>query len=117
MALSNEVTEEVVHHCLKCHGRIGEAKEHNKRFEKTTVGTKGGFLFITILDVYVIVTPMDIQLGKNLGVPKFIDKFGDERKRVSIFDGYEVQFLIILDMTEMTIFLFYEEERGSYGRL
>ncbi|KAF8229507.1 hypothetical protein L208DRAFT_1286278, partial [Tricholoma matsutake] len=76
-AFEDEVVEDVVHHGLK--GDRAIAKEHDEWFKKTMVGTKGCLPLISLLYPHVIVTPMDIELGKVLGSMELVHKFGDER--------------------------------------
>jgi len=56
----------------------------------TTVGTEGCFSFISGLDAYIIETPADIQFSEVSGSAELRDKFGDERKKISVLDSYGV---------------------------
>jgi len=56
-------------------GTIGYSKEHHKRFEKTMVGAKGHFPFISGLDVYIIETPADVKFCEVLGSAELEDEF------------------------------------------
>ena len=58
--LSYESSEDVLHHSLEGGRTIGHSKEHHKRFEEAAIGTKGRFLFISRLDVYIIETLVDV---------------------------------------------------------
>jgi len=89
--------EDVVHHGLESSGTIGHSKKHYKRFEQATVGTESCFPFISRLDAYIIEAPTDVKFCEVLGSAELRDEFGDERERVSVFDGYGVQRTIVLD--------------------
>jgi len=53
--------------------------------------------FISGLDAYIIEAPTDVEFCEVLGFTELRDKFGDERERVSVFDGYGIQRTIVLD--------------------
>jgi len=61
------------------------------------VGTESRLPFISGLDAYIIEAPMDVEFCEVLGSTELRDEFGDERERVSVFDGYGVQCAIVLD--------------------
>ena len=42
---------------------------------------------MSILDVDIVVSPLDVKLGEVFHVLEFIDKVRDKRRRVSISDG------------------------------
>ena len=58
----------MVHHCLKCTGRVGQIKEHNEGFEQPVFCLEGSFFLITVLDSNVIVPPTDIKFCEDVGV-------------------------------------------------
>ena len=78
-------------------GAVGHSEKHYEGFEKATVGMEGRFPFISGLDAYIIETPADIQFCEVLGSVELRDEFGDERKRISVLDGYNVQCTVVLD--------------------
>jgi len=82
---------------LESSGTIGHSKKHYERFEQATVGIESRLSFISGLDAYIIEAPMDIGFCEVLGSVELRDEFGDERERVSVFDGYSVQRTIVLD--------------------
>src|SRR6266702_6721436 len=62
------ITVDKVPHRLECCGGIGESEIHDCGFEKTVSGFKCGLLFITFTDLYVIVSPPDIEFGIYVGI-------------------------------------------------
>jgi len=98
-------------------GTVGHSEEHHKRLEETAVGVEGCLPFISRLDTHIIETPSDIKFCEVSGSVELGDEFGDERKRVPVLDSYGIQYAIVLDQPERTIFLFNEEHRGCYGGL
>ena len=81
-------------------GAVGYSKEYHEGFEEAAIGAEGRLPFISRLDVYIIEAPMDIEFCEVLGSAELRDEFRDERERVSIFDSYGVQRIIVLDQSE-----------------
>jgi len=98
-------------------GTVGYSKEHHERFKEAAVGMEGCFPFISGLDAYIIETPVDIQFCEVPGSVELGDEFRDEGEGVPVLDGYSVQFMIVLDQPERTIFFLNEEHRGCYRGL
>jgi len=69
---------------------VGHSKKHYKGFEEAMVGAEGCFPFISGLDTYIIETPVDVQFCEVSGSTKLRDEFRDERKQISVLDGYGV---------------------------
>ena len=99
IALINEVLKDVVHHCLESSRTVGEAEEHDKGFEEASICSKGSFPLITLLDLYVVISPAYIQLREvsGLRVRDLVDNIWYEGERVGILHRYHIKFLIILD--------------------
>jgi len=89
--------EDVVHHGLESSGTIGHSEKHYKRFKQATVGMESRLPFISRLDAYIIEAPTDVEFCEVLSSVELGDEFGDERERVSVFDGHGVQCAIVLD--------------------
>ena len=58
IAFINEVFDDVIHHGLEGGQIIGEAKEHDQRFEEALIRSEGSFPLISLLDLYIVVSPM-----------------------------------------------------------
>jgi len=63
----------------------------------TTVGVEGRLPFVSGLDAYIIETPADVQFCEIPGSAELGDKLEDEGKRVSVLDGYSIQYMVVLD--------------------
>jgi hypothetical protein len=59
----------------------------------------------------------EIKAGEELGVAALVDQFGDERKRVSIFDCNLVESSVVDAQSERAVPLFSEEDWGGSRRL
>jgi len=62
-----EVLEDVVHHGLESGRTISHAKEHYQGFEQASIGLEGCFPLISGLNVDVVETPTNVQLGEVSG--------------------------------------------------
>ena len=105
-------SENIIHHSLEGSRAVGHSEEHYKRFEETPVGVESCLPLIPRLDAYIIEAPTDVEFCEVLGSAELRDEFRDEGERVSIFDSYGVQRVIVLDQLEQTIFLLNEEHWG-----
>ena len=76
-AFCDHIPEGVVHESLESGGGVGEAEEHDGRFEEAFVGDEGGFPLVSVFDADVIVAPSDVEFGENLCIPEFIDEIRD----------------------------------------
>jgi len=94
---SYDGSEDVIHYSLESSGTIGHSKEHYEQFEEAAVGVESRLPFISRLDAYIIEALTDVEFCEVLGSTELRDKFGDERERVLVLDGYGVQHVIVLD--------------------
>ena len=63
-ALGDQILEYLVHHGLESGWAVGETKEHDQGFKKSSVCAECGIPLITFLDADIVVSPPDIQLGE-----------------------------------------------------
>src|SRR5882672_4029909 len=56
----NELSEDVIHHCLECRRAVSETKEHDKGFKQALVHLKGCLPLVSILDSHIFVSPADV---------------------------------------------------------
>jgi len=68
-SFSDHVSEGVIHKSLEGGGGVGEAKEHDGRFEEAFVGDEGGFPLMPVFNTDVVVAPPNIELGEDFGIP------------------------------------------------
>jgi len=114
---SYEGSEDIIYHSLEGSRTVGHSKEYYERFEEATIGAKGCLPFISGLDAHIVETPLDVKFCEVLGSAELGDEFRDEGDRVFILDSYGIQYVIVLDQSERTIFLLNEEHRGCYRGL
>ena len=86
MSLVDQVLQDVVHHGLEGGGGVGKAEEHDRWFEEPSVGTEGSLPLVSFLYSYVIVSPPNIQLGKDPGPLQLVDELLYQRQGVAILD-------------------------------
>ena len=73
----DHISEGVVHESLKGGRGVSETKEHDGGFKEAFVGDKCSFPLVSVFDVDVIVAPLDIKFGEDLGVPELVDEVRD----------------------------------------
>ncbi|KAG5333671.1 hypothetical protein C0989_005038 [Termitomyces sp. Mn162] len=112
-ALCYEVLEDVIHHGLNGGGAIGESKEHHKQLKQSSVGSKGGLLLVSFLDVHIVVTLLDIQFSEVLCTPEVVDELGNEGEGVMVLHCYGIENPVVLDQSEQAILLLDEEDHES----
>ena len=78
--LSYDRAKDVVHHCLEGGWGVSEAKEHDSWFIEAVACFEGGFVFVALLDVDIVIPPMDVQFSINVSALQVCDKVRDEGK-------------------------------------
>ena len=94
--LSYDGAEYMVHHCLEGSWGICKAKEHDRGFVQSIACFKGGFVFVSFLNAYVVISPSDVQLGIDVCPSQVGDEVGDEWKRILVADRDVVDPSIVL---------------------
>ena len=97
-------------------GGIREAEKHDHWFEEATIRLECGFPLVTVAHSNIIVPPPDIQLRKErrpaaVHSRESIHEFPDEREWGGIANGEGVQSAVVLNQSEIAVFLFNKEER------
>ena len=111
-SLSDHVSEQVIHESLEYCGGVAEAKEHDSGLKKSFVGDEGYLPLVTIFDLDVVVSPMNIEFSKVTSIFQLVHKVGDERERIGITGGVFVEVSIVLAGAEFSILFLDKEERG-----
>ena len=73
-SFSNHIPEGVGHESLESGGVIGHAKEHNCGLIESPVGNEGGFPLVSVLDSDIVISPLHIKLGEDLGIFEFVNE-------------------------------------------
>ena len=107
----NHIAKGAVHELLKGGRGISKAKEHYSWFKESLMGDKSGFPLVSILDTDIVISPMDVELGKNLHPLEFINEVRDEWERICITDCVFINIAVVLTGVEATVLLFNKEER------
>ena len=113
-SLGNHISEGVIHELLECSRGVVKTKEHDRRFKEPLVGDESHLPLVSILNVNIVVSPLNIKLGEVPGIFEFVDKVGDEGEGVHVVDGMLIQIVVILAGAEFPV-LFDKEERGGLG--
>jgi hypothetical protein len=62
--LIDEFLKQHIHYGLECGGAIAQPKEHGKWLKQPVVCSKCCLPLISLLDAYIVVTPLNIDLGE-----------------------------------------------------
>jgi len=116
-SFSKVIHEDMVHKYLNGRQKIALAKEHQCWFIKSIGSSESGLPLIGLLDPIIVVPPVDVQLGEALIMLQHIDKDGDARKGISVFEGMGVDITMVLAGPEYTILLRNKEEGQSLWEL
>ena len=117
LSLNDHVSEGVVHKLLEYGGGVAETEEHDSGFEKSLVDDEGSLPLVAVLDLNIVVLPVNIELGKVVNIFQLVHKVGDEREEVGIMGGMFIEVVIVLARVEFAILLFDEEEGGGLRRV
>ena len=112
-SFGNHVAEGVIHEALEGSGGVGEPEEHYSGFKKSFMGDEGCFPLVTVLDLYIVVPPLNVKFGEDLGILQFVYEVGDEGKGVGVANGVFIDVVVVLEGVESSIFLFDEKEGGG----
>ena len=95
----NDVLEDVVHHGLEGCRAVGEPEEHHQGFEEAPIHSEGGFPFVSLLDSYIVVSPMYIRFCKvsGLGVQNPVDNVQYEGQQVGVLHCHCIELSVVLD--------------------
>ena len=93
------ISEDVVHKCLKCQWGITEPKKHDSGFEEAEGSDECSFPLILFSNADVVVSPLDIKLGKKGEIFHVVDQLRDEGERISVVNGVVVKVVVVLTRT------------------
>ena len=79
------------------------------------MGDEGGFPLVAFLNLDIVISPLYVKLGEDLGVFKFVDEVRDQGEGVCISDSMAIEVSVILAGLEASILFLNEEERGGLG--
>ena len=84
---------------MNCWTMAGEfmSPKNMTEFQEPFMGYKGGFPLVSIFDSDIVVSLVDIELGKNLCSLELINKVRDEEKGVGVPNGIFIQVAIVLE--------------------
>ena len=74
---------------------------------------EGHFPLVTIFDMDIVVSPMNVKLGEVVNIFQLVHEVRDERERIGITGGMFIEVVVILARAEFPVFLFDKEEGGG----
>ena len=79
------------------------------------MGDKGGLPLVSFLNSDIIVSPLYVKLGEDLGVFKFVNEVRNQGEGVCISNSVAIEISVVLARLEASILFFDEEERRGLG--
>ena len=107
------VREDVIHEVLKSCQCISQTEGHNTPFEGAISGVKGGFPFVTFLDLDEVVHVLQVNYCIYRGLSWTVKEVGDMWKWVSVLFGDFVEASEVSAKLERAVFLLSEEDRSA----
>ena len=95
-SLSNHISEDMIHECLKSQRSITETKEHYGGFREAKRSDECRFPLVFLPNANVVIAPSNIELSEQCGVLHIVDQLRDERERIPIVNGVGIEISIIL---------------------
>jgi hypothetical protein len=84
---------------------IGQTHWHNQEFIVSISGPKGGFLLISFLNSYSVVSVKEVEFAEDLGAMEAVEKFTDQGNRVAVFHREGVEASVVYTKSHSTILL------------
>src|SRR5260370_25642239 len=104
-----------VHHHLEGRWRVRESEEHDCWFEESFRGQECCFRFVTWFDAYIVIPPSNVKLCEEGASTQPVACLGNEMGNVAFSFGPFIYRSVVLDGSELSIFLLYEKEVGGVG--
>src|SRR6266404_5115677 len=85
---------------------------NNSWFEQSYWGFEGGLPLVSFFDSDIVVPPSYVEFGEEGSALELLQDRFDQGERVVVADCLFVQFSVVLDGSELPIFLFNKKEGG-----
>ena len=95
---------------------VTEAEKHDDGFVESGGCDECCFPAVIRMDKDIVVSPSDIDLSKISCEAEFIEKRGNQRKRVGILDRFGIEGAVILTWAEFAVLFSHEKESTSLWR-
>ena len=95
-SLSDHVSKDMIHECLKSWRSVTKTKEHHSGFKEAERSDECRFPLVFLLNMNVVIAPSNIKLSEQCGVLHIVDQFWNEGERISIMNSVGIEIMIIL---------------------
>ena len=68
LAVVDEILEDIIHHCLECHGGVTQSEEHDGWLKQSSVSSECSLPLIPFLDLHVVESPLEIKYSEELSI-------------------------------------------------
>src|SRR5260221_11630069 len=63
LTIVDEISEDIIHHHLECHGGVTQSKEHDSWLKQSSVSLECSLPLISFLDLHIVESPLEIEYG------------------------------------------------------
>ena len=68
LTVVDEISEDIIHHCLECHRGVTQSKEHDGWLKQPLVSLECSLPLIPFLDPHVVESPSEVKYSEELSV-------------------------------------------------
>ncbi len=68
LTIVDEILEDIVHHCLECHGGVTQSEEHDSWLKQPLVSSEHSLPLIPFLDLHIVESPSEVKYSEELGI-------------------------------------------------
>src|SRR5258708_18487000 len=68
LAIVDEISEDIIHHHLECHGGVTQSEEHDGWLKQSSVSLECSLPLIPFLDLHIVESPLEIEYGEELSI-------------------------------------------------
>src|SRR5258707_6783613 len=68
LIIVDEISEDIVHHHLECHGGVTQFEEHDRWLKQPSVGSECSLPLIPVLDPHIVESPSKVKYSDELSI-------------------------------------------------
>ena len=95
-AVVNELTKDIVHHCLERHRGVAQSEEHDGWFKQALVGSECSLPLVALLDPHVVEPPGEVKYSEELSAMEAGQDVRDKGEGVGVLGCDLIQLPIVL---------------------
>ncbi len=68
LAIVDEISEDIIHHCLECHRGVTQSEEHDSWLKQPSVSSECSLPLIPFLNPHIVESPSEIKYSEELSI-------------------------------------------------